>query len=57
MEEIRLADQRVSLYREDYDAIVERYNNFLEKNRTYLNEVAQNDSLELRPLFQMTYDN
>jgi hypothetical protein len=56
VEEIRLADQRVSLYREDYDAIAERYNSFLEKNRSYLNEVAQNDSLELRPLFQMTYD-
>ena len=57
VEEIRVADQRVSLYREAYDAITFKYNTFLEKNRNYLNEITQKDSLELRPLFQMTYDN
>ena len=56
VEEIRLADQRVNLYREDYDGIAEKYNAFLEKNRNYLNEINQDDSLETRPLFQMTYE-
>jgi hypothetical protein len=56
VEEIRLADQRVNLYREDYDVITAKYNAFLEKNRSYLNEINQNDSLETRPLFQMTYE-
>ena len=56
VEEIRLADQRVNLYREDYDGIATKYNTFLEKNRNYLNEIAQHDSLKIRPLFQMTYE-
>jgi len=56
VEEIRLADQRVSLYREEYDEVVFRYNTFLEKNRNDLHEINQGDSLELRPLFQMTYE-
>ena len=56
VEEIRISDQRVNFYREDYDAITSKYNAFLEKNRNYLNEITQRDSLELKPLFQMTYD-
>ena len=55
VEEIRVADQRVNLYREEYDAITFKYNSFLERNRTYLTEITQKDSMELRPLFQMTY--
>jgi hypothetical protein len=55
VEEIRIADQRVNLYREEYDAITFKYNTFLKNNRNYLNEITQNDSIELRPLFQMTY--
>lgn len=55
VDEIRIADQRVNLYREEYDAIALKYNTFLEKNRIYISEITQNDSLELRPLFQMTY--
>lgn len=55
VEQIRTADQRVNLYREEYDAITSRYNIFLKKNRAYLDEVTQKDSLELKPLFQMTY--
>jgi hypothetical protein len=54
VEQIRIADQRVNLYREEYDAIASRYNTFLQKNRIYLDEVTQKDSLELKPLFQMT---
>jgi hypothetical protein len=55
VEQIRIADQRVNFYREEYDAIASRYNTFLQKNRIYLDEVTQKDSLELKPLFQMTY--
>lgn len=55
VEEIRVADQRVNLYREEYDAITFKYNAFLEKNRNYVSEITQKDSIELRPLFQMTY--
>lgn len=56
VEEIRVADQRVNLYREEYDAITFKYNTFLENNRNYLGEITQKDSVELRPLFQMTYE-
>lgn len=56
VEEIRVADQRVNLYREEYDAITFKYNTFLENNRNYLREITQKDSVELRPLFQMTYE-
>lgn len=55
VEEIRIADQRVNLYREGYDAITTKYNSFLENNRNYLIEISQKDSLTLKPLFQMTY--
>jgi len=56
VEEIRVADERVNLYREEYDAITFKYNMFLENNRNYLREITQKDSVELRPLFQMTYE-
>jgi hypothetical protein len=55
VEEIRVADQRVTFYREEYDAITFKYNVFLEKNRSYVSEITQKDSIALRPLFQMTY--
>jgi hypothetical protein len=57
VEEIRIADQRVNIYRESYDAITSKYNAFLNANRTHLTEISIPDSLELKPLFQMTYDN
>lgn len=56
VEEIRIAEQRVSLYREEYDAITTRYNHFLKENRDYLDEITQSDTLELKPVFQMTYE-
>ena len=56
VEEIRIADQRVNFYREDYDAITSKYNSFLQNNRSYLIEISQKDSLQLKPLFQMTYE-
>jgi LemA family len=53
-EEIRLADQRVSNYREDYDAIVTSYNLFLEHNQQYLTDIGTDSSmLEKKPRFQM----
>jgi hypothetical protein len=52
-EEIRLAEQRVSNYREDYDAIVSGYNGFLEGNKPFLTEIDPDSTLEKKPLFQM----
>jgi hypothetical protein len=54
VEEIRVANQRVAFYRQGYDAITRKYNSFLQANRNYLYEINENDSLELKPLFQMT---
>lgn len=56
VEDIRIADQRVSNYRQDYDDITMRYNQFLETNHLYLKDISQADSLEMRPLFQMNYE-
>lgn len=53
VEDIRLADERVNNYREDYDLIVMQYNDFLEQNKTYLLEANRSDSLEKKHLFQM----
>jgi hypothetical protein len=53
VEEIRLADQRVDNYREEYDLIVMEYNQFLEQNKSHLVEANHSDSLEKRHLFQM----
>lgn len=52
-EEIRLADERVSNYRDDYDAIVHGYNLFLEQNKVYLSDIDPDSTLEKKPLFQM----
>lgn len=54
VEEIRVADQRVAFYRQGYDAITRKYNSFLQANKNYLSEISEKDSLELKPLFQMT---
>jgi hypothetical protein len=56
VEDIRIADQRVSNYRQDYDDITMRYNQFLETNHLYLKDISQADSLEMKPLFQMNYE-
>jgi septal ring factor EnvC (AmiA/AmiB activator) len=55
-EEIRLADQRVSNYREDYDAIVSGYNQFLEENKLYLTDIDPDSTINKKPLFQMVYE-
>lgn len=52
VQEIRIADQRASLFRTEYDVITKKYNSFLQTNRNYLYDISQKDSIELRPLFQ-----
>lgn len=54
VDQIRIADQRVNLLRGDYDAITARYNAFIRENHRYLTDIAPADSLDLRPLFQMS---
>lgn len=54
VEEIQVADRRVYLYRQEYDAVTKKYNSFLQANKNYLYEISEKDSLELKPLFQMT---
>jgi len=53
VEDIRLADQRVNNYRENYDYIVLEYNNFLESNNSYLQEMNLGDSMSQKHLFKM----
>ena len=53
VDRIRIADQRVNIYRSDYDAATADFNRFLEKYKDYLKEIDQNSSPQKRPLFQM----
>jgi septal ring factor EnvC (AmiA/AmiB activator) len=53
VDDIRSADQRVDIYRLEYDSIVMAYNKFLERNQTFLKEVDAHAAPEKRPLFQM----
>jgi hypothetical protein len=53
VDSIRVADQRVARYREQYDLITDRYNNFLEDNKNTLKEIDTDSFLEKKPLFQM----
>ncbi len=54
---IRVADQRVSTYRSEYDAATEGFNHFLDVNKAYLKEIDQSNNVQKRPLFQMASDN
>jgi hypothetical protein len=41
---VKSADQRVPIYREEYDSVVNSFNHFLEKAKPYLQEIdAKND--------------
>lgn len=53
VEEIRAADLRVENYRADYDAIASQYNQFIEDNHELLKEIAENGTLDKKPLFQV----
>ena len=57
VDRIRIADQRVNIYRSDYDAAAADFNLFLEKNKAYLKEIDQSDSPQKKPLFQMASGN
>ena len=52
-DDIRLADQRVDNYREEYDIITIHYNTFLEQNNKFLKEIDPNQSFEKKAIFQM----
>lgn len=54
VQDIRIADQRMSLFRSEYDIITKKFNSFLQANKIYLSDISQKDSLELLPLFQPT---
>jgi hypothetical protein len=52
VEEIRAADLRVAEYRNEYDAVAQSYNTFLDKNKELIAEIADNGTSK-KPLFQM----
>ena len=53
VDDIRIADQRVSNYREEYDGVVMKYNQFLERNAPFLSEISNYDTIQKRHLFKM----
>jgi septal ring factor EnvC (AmiA/AmiB activator) len=53
VEEIQMADQRTINYRQDYDAIVNNYNNFIDRNKNFLSDINTNTLPEKKPMFQM----
>jgi hypothetical protein len=53
VETIRMADQRVENYRQEYDRIATSYNRFIDENKSFLKEIDQDTFLEKKPLFQM----
>jgi hypothetical protein len=55
VDQIRIADERVMSYRQTYDEIAARYNDFLNENRQFLKE-NDTDSLQEKPLFQFAAD-
>lgn len=57
VEEILAADQRVENYREQYDLIAIRFNEFLDKNKSVLSDSGEDKMHEKKPLFQMTSEN
>lgn len=56
VDQIKISDQRVELYRSDYDSVASAYNSFLERYKSYLQEIDLNLNQEKRPLFQMASD-
>lgn len=56
VDRIKIADQRVVLFRSDYDSIASAYNAFLDRYKVYLQEIDHNLNQEKRPLFQMASD-
>jgi hypothetical protein len=56
VEEIRSAEQRIEKYRDTYDGIVVLYNNFLMTHKDHMQDIDPNNTLEKKPLFQLTHD-
>ena len=52
VDSIRAADQRVISYREDYDRIASRFNRFIDRNESLLQQLDSED-FRKKPLFQM----
>jgi len=48
---VKSADQRVPIYREEYDAVVDSFNQFLEKAKPYLPEIDEKNTGEKKVLF------
>ena len=42
VDQIKISDQRVALYRSDYDSVASAYNSFLERYKSYLQEIDLN---------------
>jgi hypothetical protein len=53
VDNIKIADQRMVIYRSDYDSVTMRFNHFLDENKSYLESLDEELSQEKRPLFQM----
>lgn len=52
-EGISVADQRIAIYRTEYDVIAKQYNEFLLNNKSFVKSIDRNSSLEKKPLFDM----
>jgi len=53
VESIEQAELRIENYRQEYDGLAIKYNQFLDENKNHLKEIANNETLAKKPLFQM----
>lgn len=53
VDKVKMAEQRVNRYRDEYDNVAQRYNLFLEMHEKYLRDIDKDHSGEKRALFQM----
>ena len=53
VDKVKMADQRVNDYRDQYDKVAQRYNKFIEQNKNYLKEIEKEYSGQKRARFQM----
>jgi hypothetical protein len=53
---VKEADQRVPIYREEYDAVVDSFNHFVDKIKPYLPEIDENNHGEKKVLFTSEQD-
>lgn len=50
---IKMMDDRVTIYREEYDSVTLLYNKFIETNQKELKQIDPHDSLHQKPVFAM----